>query len=57
MKSVNCPVFLNKFTCNPGMTWTSSVPGDDLDYLILLFPTPECWDYRHAPRHRAYVVL
>lgn len=41
----------------PGSPQTHYVARNDVQFLILLSPTPKCWDYKPEPSCPAFVVL
>lgn len=44
----------NRVSCNPWWPWTLE---DNLKLLILWPPSPQCWDYRHAPSRLDFITL
>lgn len=46
----------NSVSGSPGWPQTY-VAKDNLKFLILLHPSPQVWDYRHAPPHPVYATL
>lgn len=45
------------FSCSQDWPWTCYGVEGDLELLILLPPSPECWDYSNTPPHLIYVLL